>query len=545
MLNLKAKHPIIRFLLLSILLHMPTIAFCINQNDTIAIICLNDFHGGFVHDERLGTPGAGNIFTAVSNIKKRYQSNLVVAVGDNFGGSFFSNQTRGDLIPYFFNKLGINVSALGNHEFDNGQDFLKEKWGDKKPAGWNIKYICGNLEEKETHRNPSYAISDTICKVKSNGKDVSIALMGLITSSAASATKKENVTGLVFKRTYSEILNNLCKEESVKNSDIKVLVAHIGTEMKCDSAKWEESGVDLPEAIKGIASGHSHKRVEGFINGVPIVQGGILGKYLGVLRFAFIGNKWSPCSPLLLKVDDVKDESDERKEIDSIVSARVNNTMAYGLSLSCRIANVSTSGGLIHDRNVNNKKLTALGSYVCMSYAYAYRKFAGKENMDNIILSFCHFGGIRSSLPYGNVDVKTAGEVLPFANKLRVYELSGKEIRKVIEAGISCQKGLLQMSNLRVDTIHYNGKCRVLNIHYIVPNKKDVILKDMKKYPVVVDEFIATGGDGYDEKLFPTASWKREIQCLYTTPSFLNFLWTLTCDMSENYIYKAKFNNAE
>ena len=514
-------------------------------NDTLAVICLNDFHGGFVCDKDLKIPGAGNIYSTIRILKERYPSHIVIAVGDNFGGSFFSNQTQGELLPYFFNKLGIRVSALGNHEFDNGQDFLAGKWRTKKPAGWNITYICGNIKNTKTSRIPDYAISDTVCEINANNTSVKIGFLGLITSSAGSGTKKENVENLKFENTYKDALDEMCKKESIQNADIQVLVAHIGTEMSNNEPKWMEEGLaKLPESVKGIASGHSHKDVIGEINNIPVVQGGINGKKIGVLRFVRKGKKWEKVKPVLVPVNEVRDTSLERAEIDSVVAMKLNEATAPGMGLTCNVARIAPGQGLIHDRNINNRALTALGSYVCMAYAWAYRKHANKENLDSIVVAFSHFGGIRRSLPEGTINILAAGEVLPFANKLRVYELTGKEIRKIVEAGISNAKGQLQMNNIVVDTVHYNNGCKVVNVHYIVPGKKDIILSDAVKYPVVVDEFITTGGDGYEQSLFPETSWRKEIQGLYTTPSFLNFLWTLSDDMNDNYIYKAKMNEA-
>lgn len=533
-----------KLLLFLLLLSEGTIVVAAPQattpDDTLAVICLNDFHGGFVRDSTLKIPGAGNIYSSIMKIKNRYPANIVVAVGDNFGGSFFSNQTQGELLPYFFNKLGIRVSALGNHEFDNGQDFLAEKWGSKKPAGWNITYICGNIEYKNKSQIPGYVKSDTVCQIKVGEDSVKIGFLGLITSSAGSETKKENVENLTFGGQYESILRNMCQKGIIQQADIKVLVAHIGTEE--DSVripKWKKDNFNLPDSIIGIASGHSHNEVCGRINNIPVVQGEINGKKIGVLRFVRNNGRWGSIDPVLYEVKNVKDTSAVRSEIDSIIAKKLSEATAPGMGLTCNLAKVRNK--LYHERS-NDKVLTALGSYVCMSYAWAYRKYANKECMDSVVVAFSHFGGIRRSLPKGTINILAAGEVLPFANKLRVYELTGEEIRNIVKAGMSNKKGQLQMNNIVVDTIHYNKECQVVNVHYVVPGKKDIILSDIVKYPVIVDEFISTGGDGYDQKMFPETSWRKEIEGLYTTPSFLNFLWTLSDEMNEDYIYKAKIN---
>lgn len=514
--------------------------------DTIAVICLNDFHGGFVRDADLGIPGAGNIYSTVRSLQERYPANLTIAVGDNFGGSFFSNQTQGELIPYFFDKLGIRASALGNHEFDNGQAFLAGKWSAKRPAGWNITYICGNLEDERGHKTPAYAVPDTLCQVTVQGKPVKIGLIGLITKEAGTSTKSVNVEHLDFKKIDSAMIKGLCSKKSVRDADIQVLVAHVGTEMKNGAPSWMEKDfpAKLPKSVKGIASGHSHKYVEGKIGGVPVVQGEINGKRIGVLRFVKVNGRWEKTSPLVVRVGNVQDTSPVRREIDSVITSKLNGSAAPGMGMSCYTARVGR-GGLQHDRNVNKDSLTALGSYVCNAYAWAYRKYAGKEDMDNIVLAFSHFGGIRRSLPAGKVSVLAAGEVLPFANELRVYELSGLQIRKLIEAGLGNPKGRLQMNNLVVDMVRKDNAARVVNVHYVIPGRQDIVLDDSARYPVVVDEFVATGGDGYDPALFPESAWVRDIRGLYTTPSFLGFLWSLGGEMTEDYVYKGRIRRAQ
>lgn len=510
------------------------------QNDTLVVMCLNDFHGSFVQDRDLDIPGAGNVYSVINQLKERYPAHIVLSVGDSFGGSFFSNRTQGVLIPYFFDRLGITVSALGNHEFDNGQQFLSDKWSSQHPQNWTISYLCGNITETNTNKLPSYAVSDTVCKVKVGDMEVNVGLLGLITSSAASGTKKENVEGLSFRKDYKNILDSLCEKETLRSADIQILVAHIGTEMKDNAPQWMEEGLAgvLPKKISGIASGHSHKKVVGYIDNIPVVQGEISGKYIGLLRFVRNSNVWEPISPELMKVEDVVDTSRERMAVDSIVNARLAMADAPGMGMLCNVAYVKDT--LLHDRNVNNRELTALGSYVCMGYAYAYRKHMHKEDMKNVVVAFSHFGGIRRSIIPGHLTLLSAGEVLPFVGNLRVYELTGKQIRRIVEAGINNPKGQLQMNNLMVDTVFVDGKCRVVNVHYVVPGHLDFILSDSERYPIVVDEFITTGGDGYDMGLFPDECRLSGMDGLFTTPSFLNFLWTLDEELTESYIYRAK-----
>lgn len=513
-----------------------------NNADTLVVICLNDFHGSFVQDRSLDIPGAGNIYSTVQKIKNRYPAHLVLAVGDNFGGSFFSNRTQGMLLPDFFQRLGITFSALGNHEFDNGQHFLADKWSVSRPNDWDITYLCANVVDSKSGRIPAYAISDTICQIKLNDDIIKVGIVGLVTSSAGSGTKKENVDGLTFRSDYKSVLDSICCKESQKNADLQVLVAHIGTEMKDNEPQWMEENIKqmVPTSIDGVASGHSHKCVIGYVDNIPVVQGEISGKYIGLLRFVRGSDGWKSISPELIKVEDVVDTSVGRAALDSIVNSHLVKADAPGMGMLCNVAYVKDT--LLHDRNINSRSLTALGSYVCMSYAYAYRKHVDKVNMGNVVIAFSHFGGIRRSMVPGVLDILSAGEVLPFVGNLKVYELTGKQIRKIIESGCNNPKGQLQMNNLVVDTVLIDNKCRVVNVHYVVPGHLDIMLSDSEEYPVVVDEFITTGGDGYPESLFPDSCMIKHMDGLFTTASFLNFLWTLDEELTESYIYKARMN---
>lgn len=244
--------------------------------ETIAILSINDFHGGFVRDNRTKKeiPGAGNLLAVIDSLKMVYPYHIVVAAGDNFGGNYFSRITNGSLIPEFFNRSGIKISALGNHEFDNGQVFLADKWKDSSPEGWDLTYVCANVKDAKTYKTPTWAVpmkKDTLMVQES---PVIVNFVGLIAESAPKQTAKENVKGLFFNGHYNNVLDSLSysgfASESISNSNINILLTHIGTEMSSDSTiTWTDGEQDPKQQIQknplyhGILSAHSHKIVCG------------------------------------------------------------------------------------------------------------------------------------------------------------------------------------------------------------------------------------------------------------------------------------------
>lgn len=509
--------------LISVLMAMLVLPLSpIMAQDTLAVISLNDFHGSFVKSGDI--PGAGNIYSAISKIKKRYTGNVVVSAGDNFGGSYFSVLNKGRLLPFFFSRLGITYSAIGNHEFDNGQEFFAALGKD------TIKYVCANIVNSESKKLLDNAVGSITTEIVLNDSDkVRLGIIGLISSGAKSQTKAENVKGLDFMDNYESLI----KAESGKmDAKWKILLAHIGTSTD-GSGKAQWDGAEIKDSlmkirlddVMGIASGHSHKYVCGRINDIPVVQGGISGMKIGVLRFIYDRKKRSvkPIEPLLVKVEDVVDHSSGRIEIDNAVDSTCNNTVVESINMKLSDVIGVATDDIIHDRNKNPRQLTMLGSLVCMAYADSYRRYKGLAD-ESIVLGFCHFGCVRRSLSAGNVSVLTAGELLPFSNKLKVYRLKGKEIFRIIEEGIKNKKGCMQMNNLVVDTVYYNGKTRVLNVWYNIPGNKYIALNKNESYPVVVDEYITTGGDGYPTDIFPEEKWDKTISLEGTTDSFLLYL---------------------
>lgn len=101
----------------------------------------------------------------------------------------------------------------------------------------------------------------------------------------------------------------------------------------------------------------------------------------------------------------------------------------------------------------------------------------------------------------------------------------------------------MQMNNLVVDTLEYEGKARVVNVWYNIPGREYIALSKNKSYPVVVDKFITTGGDGYPTELFPESKCVKDIELPGTTDAFLLFLKKMhdrNIPLSSKTLFKAK-----
>ena len=264
---------------------------------TVAVFSLNDFHGGFVRNDYKNIPGAPAVWQTLDSLKSVYPYNVTVAAGDNFGGSFFYAATKGVLLPVFYNDLGIRLSALGNHEFDDGQKALAQKWqgAPLRPAGWNLSYVCANVRNA-SGEIPAFAQPFASAEIPiGKGKSVKVGFVGLLASSTPSQASKSKIAGLTFDGRYTAVLDSVKRlpgySSTVGNADLRLLLTHIGSRMSDGQPEWDDKDaanlrlLDDP-TWNGILSSHSHQPVCGTINAChyPIVQGKWHGEYISVLK---------------------------------------------------------------------------------------------------------------------------------------------------------------------------------------------------------------------------------------------------------------------
>ena len=266
---------------------------------TVAVISLNDFHAGLLPNPAQNVPGAAWVVQTLDSLKSVYPYNVTVSAGDNFGGSFFYNATRKtSLMPQMFKDMGIRVSVLGNHEFDEGQEVLAKKWNDveDKPRSWEVTYVGANVREAATGRQPDYVQPWAVVPVRINDhRTVNVAFVGLSTSNTPWQTSARRVAGLTFDGNYTGVLDSLRhlpNYKEVADAPVRLILCHIGTEMKDGRAVWEDrdeenlKSMDNPDFC-GVLSGHTHLAVIGETNSkrpVPVVQGLWHGIYVSMLK---------------------------------------------------------------------------------------------------------------------------------------------------------------------------------------------------------------------------------------------------------------------
>jgi 5'-nucleotidase/UDP-sugar diphosphatase len=495
------KNIFARLLLFTLLLLCSTFIVAQEAMDTITIISFNDFHGKFIADKEV--PGAAALVGRVNALRKNAPHPIVVSGGDNFSGDFFTRITRAKLLKTMFEKMDVEMTALGNHEFDWGQPFLKDT------LGHFIPLISDNITD-DNGQTPSWMKPYRIVeRTLRDGKPFRIAFIGLTTVTTAGKTQTGNLKGLHFTdpvgATEREVLSDIRREGQV---DLIVIVMHIGTDMAYPYRIIESDADMIPfvPGISAIVSAHSHKLVLDKINNVPVIQACCYGKAAAALYFQVRTHRG------IRDISFIKGDTltVHRSDADASMQKAIDDeAKSYGFY------DVLTTSKdvMLHDVDVNYRQYTAPGAYISASYEAAYRKNHPTESRP--VIGANHFRGIRDGIPKGPVTYLHASNLLPFGGNVIAYRFTGATLAELLTCGRLNKAGYLQTAHLKMK-VDKNDKVIALwyNGQAIRPEEECI---------VVTDSYIAPGNDGYQARWF-----NAPLEVLGTTSNlFTAYLRTL------------------
>ena len=425
----------------------------------ISILHMNDFHGfanpykPLASDESIG--GIAYLAAEVNKLRAERPS-LLLAAGDMIQGNNWGNLTQGESVVELMNTMRFDAMVVGNHEFDFGQDVLKQWVAEAKFP------VLGANVERLAFLQP-YTIREI--------GGVTIAILGVVTDETPVSTHPRNVAGLRF--ASPEAAANKYLPELRKRADIVILLSHIGyasDRLLADRVK----GVDV------IVGGHSHTKLlsPAVIRNTIIIQAWEHGKALGVLdldvehgKIVKFEGRLEEIKPELGKEDKTVAElvSKYNKKIDSLLGEVIGEAL------------VDLDGEHVRTRETN------LGDLIADVIRSASKADAAVING----------GGIRTSINRGAIRVKDVYTVLPFDNYIVAVKITGRQIRQALEHGVSAveeEAGRFpQVSGIRFTySPSANPGSRVKDI-YVGGEPLELD----REYAVATNDFLAAGGDGY------------------------------------------------
>ncbi|MCK4654477.1 MAG: bifunctional metallophosphatase/5'-nucleotidase, partial [Candidatus Cloacimonetes bacterium] len=265
----------IRFVLIFIL---SCYCFLLAENLLLDVMFSNDIHGGidrypatFMNPDfppMLG--GGGSAATYIKSVRELSngisRDNLLVDAGDFFQGHPVGTISEGRAVIKFFNMIGYDLSVVGNHEYDLGEDVLIETY---KLAEFPI--LSCNIVRKGTDDLVDYVQPYII--IEKMG--VRIGIIGLTTTDTALMSFPDNIKNVEF-LPAKEALEKYIKIVKEQGVDLLFVVGHVGLPYDSESAYqnryiknktnqekryWGYDAQELAHEVEGIDvffAGHIH-----------------------------------------------------------------------------------------------------------------------------------------------------------------------------------------------------------------------------------------------------------------------------------------------
>lgn len=465
---------------------------------TITVVSTNDFHGALIgrvqswsHGDVVG--GSEWVAGYINIVRDENPGGvLLLDAGDIMQGTLISNYFGGASTIEVYNAMGYDAVAIGNHEFDWGQEVLVQRMEQAEFPFLAANVFLKGKSERANWRSlsrPDWAVPYAIEEIQG----IKVAIIGLALPETPSITNPINVANLRFLglEDSAAVVDKLMEEVEALGATMIIVLAHIG-------GYWPDfgevgalaCGLDTDE-VDLIVSGHTHGRLDDVICGIPVVQAYSSGTAFARVDFTVdtttgevVDYYMNPYPPTTYntyyhkkaRYHDVKVRPD--REIAAIVD--------YYEALIEDIKN-----------EVVGETTTAI------TREYRYESAMGDWVTDimraydpGIDFALTNSGGLRADIDAGPITFGEVFEALPFDNTEVIVELDGNEVRQVLEEGITGDHGVVQVSGLQF-TFDYDAPVGSRIIGDVIDLSTGLPLDPVTIYKVAVNDFMAAGGDEY------------------------------------------------
>ena len=382
---------------------------------TLDIYAINDLHGKvFDTDSQIGVD---ELSTYLLGAETRDEEYILISSGDMWQGSAESNITKGLLVTDWMNYLGFVSMTLGNHEYDWGEEYIRQN-----AEAANFALLAINVYNKTTNKLVDYCEPSVI--VERGG--LKIGIIGAI-GDCYSSISGDKVEDVYFK-TGSE-LTELVKQESdrLRNEEGVDLIVYSIHDGYGSSLSGEQSvnklsayyGAELSRGgyVDVVFEGHTHQKYSFYDTA-------------GVYHFQNGGDNKTGIAHIEIDVNFVND------------AVKVNTA---GIVYSDTYASM-TSDKIVDDLRVKYAELLdeAFG-YLGYNSAYRSDEFIEQLTADlyfelgvetwgseyDIVLGG---GFLRTRSPYdlerGDVTYSDLLMIMPFDNQIVLCSIKGSDLKK-------------------------------------------------------------------------------------------------------------------
>ena len=490
----------------------------------IQLLAFNDLHGhlqppagnsGRLVVSPLLTINAGGAAHLAAHINARRTLNphtMVVSSGDLIGASpLVSGMFHDEPTVEAMNLLGLDLNGVGNHEFDKGADeLLRMQNGGCHPTagcraghmftGAEFQFLAANVRTDNGNGPPllpAYAIREF--------EGIPVGFIGMTLEGTPAIVNPQGVMGLRF-LDEADTANAVAAELQGLGVEAIVVLLHeggytTGTYDGCEgvSGAVVDIAARMDDAVDIILSGHTHRAYNCELSGKLVTSAASFGRLVtrvDVVLDHVTGNVLTRTA---------ENEPVVRDDTDAAMAAFVDGYAQLAAGFGDVIVGSITQD--ITRAASQTSGISPLGALVADAHLWAT---SGPES-GNAQIAFTNPGGVRADLAFsaagpetsnGQVRYGEAFEVQPFMNELVTVDLTGAQLRAVLESQIESvtpqgiQATILQISE---------GFTYVIRISQ--PQGSRVPMAEMRLngqpmaantvYRVTTNSYLAGGGDGF------------------------------------------------
>jgi 5'-nucleotidase len=500
----------------------------------LQVLSFNDFHGHLQPpggaDATLGaqldpssTPvgGAEYLASSLDRLRRKARYSHTVAAGDLIGGSpFLSGLFHDEPAVESLNALGLDVSSVGHHEFDEGvtelqrmqrggdchlEDGCFAPWGEDGYPGADFQWLAANVVRTSTGRTilPATAVRTV--------RGVKVGYIGMTLEATPTLVAQAGIRDIEF-RDEVETANRAARELRRRGVQTIIVLLHegglqSGTYQQCVgiSGPIVQIAQNLHPEIDLVVTGHTHQP---YLCNIPdpagrkrmVTSASSFGRVVTETTLTISSksgevnrNKTTATNHLVTRIDP-----------DPVQTEIISRWSAAAAPIANRVVGTITAD-LTRSPNRDTESTLANRIADAQLAATAAAADGGAQ------IAFMNPGGIRADLTFsqisgeeqpGEVTYGEAFAVQPSGNLLVTIDLTGEQIEQLLEQqAVSGRQGgrdVLIFGISQGFTFAYNPDAPFgdrINPASIQLNGATV--DPATSYRIVTNSFLADGGDSF------------------------------------------------
>ena len=502
---------------------------------TITVIGTNDVHGDLLPGPKKGGLTTFSGYVAATRAARAEDGAvLLIDAGDMWQGTLESNLVEGKSVVQAYNAMNYTAVTIGNHEFDFGpigENSIPAN-DDEDPRGAlkqraiesEFPVLAANIVNSDTGEPVEWDNVTPSVMVEAAG--VKVGIIGLVTAHMLQVTATSNTVGLEISPLADATIREATKLRA-DGADIVIVTAHAGggctafddpnDHSSCRSnAEIMRVARALPEGLVDHSiAGHAHNGMAHTVNGVAVTSafsnthafdrvdytvdassGEILERRIFPPQLNCPAHnretgecEWSERDPAIVEPP-VYEGNVVRPTAE--VQAIIDEAIAHTEAIKSEPLGVTLETPFLRD-DTPESPIARLFTDAIL------------EETDADISIHNTSGGIRADLQAGPVTFGDVYQISPFDNQVVILDVSGADLRRIIEAQVPKTGRRAGFSGMQVYVDCIAGDPTV---KMILNDGREI--QDEDNIRVSTNDFLATLGDGILTPGMPEGGYQFE-----------------------------------